>query len=68
MNCFSIILVIIILYSLFNMSQREAFTIKNAGKKLRKKYNKNRRYTKNMVTEYYKNISNKMNAIKIKYL
>ena len=68
MDYFAIILVIIILYSLFNVSQREAFTLKNAGKKLRRKYNKNRRYTKNIVTEYYKNISNKMNAIKIKYL
>ena len=56
------------MYSLFNMSQREAFTLKNAGKKIRKKYNKNRRYTKNAVSEYYNNISNKMNAIKIKYL
>ena len=50
------------------MSQREAFTLKNTGKKIRNKYNKNRRYAKNKISEYYGNISNKIEAIKIKYL
>ena len=50
------------------MRQQETFSLKGMGKKVRKKYNKNRRYAKNVVSEYYKNISNKMNAIKIKYL
>ena len=50
------------------MRQQETFSLKGMGKKVRKKYNKNRRYAKNIISESYKNITNKVNAMKIKYL
>ena len=51
-----------------NMKQQENFSLKGLGRKVRNKYNKNRRYAKNVISESYTNIVNKVNAIKIKYL
>jgi hypothetical protein len=72
MNCFSIFLVIVLLYSLFNFRRQEGFSLnfplKGGVKKWKGKYNKARRKIKKKLSESYGNISNKMDVIKIKYL
>jgi uncharacterized protein YicC (UPF0701 family) len=72
MNCFSIFLVIVLLYSLFNFRRQEGFSLKfplkGGIKNMNRRINKARRKIKKKLSESYGNISNKMDVIKIKYL
>jgi hypothetical protein len=68
MNCFSIFLVIVLLYSLFNFRRQEGFSLKGGIKNMNRGYNKARRKIKKKLSESYGNILNKMDVVKIKYL
>lgn len=66
--CFACFFIAIIIGSLAKTVKKEPFVPKNIGTKVKQHYNKQRRNIKKKLNDHYDKLTNKLSAVKIKYL
>lgn len=66
--CFACLFAVIIISSLFKSIKREPFLPRKMVTKTKQTFHKHRRNLKNNINKHYENLTNKLTAVKIKYL
>lgn len=66
--CFACLFAVIIISSLFKSIKREPFLPRKMVTKTKQQFHKNRRKFKHHINKHYENLTNKLTAVKIKYL